>query len=1000
MKNAKSRAAAAAVVLAMLQGIAIMPSTAAAAEESTAEETSINMGDLNEDGSINIFDLSLLKKMCTDSTSFSDNAKIAADVNGDGFVTAADAKLVQDYLIGKEVSFAAPIIPEPPAPTTLRYYAVDAEYDSTSWEENTNAGFEGEGYVNYNNAAGTYITWTVEVPADGNYRVDFRFANGTDANRITKINVNGSNENFYQNFEGTGAWTTWETNSIVLTLKAGTNTIKAEATTDNGGPNMDYIELTATDEEAVKPSVTERYYAIEAETHNGWTETSNAGFAGEGYFNYNNVIGGYVNWTVEVPEDGNYAVDFCFANGTDVNRPTKVIVNGDKTHGVYLDFNGTGAWTTWSKNTLVLPLKKGTNTIKAYATTANGGPNMDYIELTQTGASAVEMNKSTQGKRVEKLNRGVAAAYTGSGVLVTWRLLATDNENTTFDLWKNGQEKLGTFTMDDASNFLDTAGTATDTYTIDTYVNGECTEFAQASLNFTTRNGKAGNYGATGAYFDIKLDVPAGGTTPDGVAYTYTANDTSVGDIDGDGQYELFVKWDPSNSKDNANDGYTGSVIIDCYRLDGTKVWRVDLGKNIRAGAHYNSFMVYDFDGDGKAEMICKTADGTKDGQGNVVGDSSKDYRNSAGKILEGPEYLTLFDGATGKALHTIDYKPGRGTVGDWGDTWGNRVDRHTACVAYLDGNRASAIFTRGYYTRMAATAYNVENGKLVEVWAFDTGHNASAAGYSDGNHQSMGADVDMDGKDEVVLGSAVVDDNGQLLYTSGLGHGDALHIGDFDPSNPGVEIFMPHEHDPYGISLRDGETGKILFRETAGGDTGRALADNIIAGNDGAEMCGVHNGIIYETFGSHAQPTDADGNVITWANITKWGQNSVVYWTDTLERGVMDRAMIDQYGKGRVFTGDGASYNNYSKSNMCLTADICGDWREEIIARVGEDGTLRIFTTTYETEYPVYSLMHNPQYRVQVAAQNTGYNQPPHTDYFLGTGFDLPETPDVWTID
>ena len=551
---------------------------------------------------------------------------------------------------------------------------------------------------------------------------------------------------------------------------------------------------------------------------------------------------------------------------------------------------------------------------------------------------------------------------------------------------------LGEFTADDPTNFFDTGGTATDWYTIDTYVGDECTEFAQASLNFPNTNS-----GQSGAYFDIKLQKPADLTMPDGTTCSYTANDCSVGDVDGDGQYELFVKWYPSNAQDNANNGYTGNIYIDCYKLDGTQLWRVDLGKNIRAGAHYNQFTVSDFDGDGKAEMICKTADGTVDGTGKVIGDGSKDYRTSAGRILSGSEFLTLFDGATGKALDTIDYKPGRGEVSAWGDTWGNRVDRFTACVAYLDGVNPYACFGRGYYTRSAVTAYGVQNGKLKEYWAYDTGHDSSVAGYADGNHHIMGADVDGDGRQEVVVGSAVIDDNGKLLYTSGLGHGDAIHIGDFDPKNPGVEIFQCHEEgvkevSGFGISLRDGKTGKMLFREEAKGDTGRCLADNLIAGNGGAEMVGSHNAIVYSAAGDHQQ-------VLTWAEITKWGQNSVVYWTDTAERAVLDRTMADQYGKGRVFTGDGVSYNNDTKSNACLTADILGDWREEMLFRSGDD-TIRVFTTTYTSPYNIYCLMQNPQYRVQVAAQNNGYNQPPHTDFYLDSvEYTRPEEQDVWFV-
>ena len=735
------------------------------------------------------------------------------------------------------------------------------------------------------------------------------------------------------------------------------------------------------------PVTAPKYYASDAVIYKGVTETVNEGFESEAYANFNNEIGSFVEWTVNAPSDGNYTVDFRYANGTDVNRPIKLIVNGDKEYGQYVDFNGTGAWTSWSNQTAVVSLKAGKNTLKAYATTQNGGPNVDYVAISASDTDAPH-EKATQGKRMEKLNRSVISAHAKNGNLISWRLLATDNEQTIFKLWKNGKEMLGEFTTDQATNYFDNGGTASDWYTIDVHVGDECTEFAQASTNFTNTNS-----GQSGAYMDIKLQQPADLTMPDGSVCSYSPNDCSVGDVDGDGEYELFVKWYPSNAQDNSKGGYTGNIYIDCYKLSGTRLWRVDLGHNVRAGAHYNQFLVYDFDGDGIAELICKTSDGTVDGTGNIIGDKNADYRASSGYILTGNEFLTLFDGATGKALDTIDYKPGRGNVSDWGDNYGNRVDRFTACVAYLDGQNPYACFGRGYYTRAAMTAYTVQNGKLKEYWAFDTGHNSSVKGYGDGNHHSMGADVDGDGKDEVVLGSAVIDDNGKLLYTSGLGHGDAIHIGDFDPTNPGVEIFMCHEEEKsgFGISLRDGKTGKLLFKEDGAGDTGRCIADNLIAGNGGAEMIGSHNGNVYSCTGDHKQ-------VLSWSEITKWGQNSVVYWTDTAERAVLDRTMADQYGKGRVFTGDGAGYNNASKSNACITADIMGDWREEMLFPVGSD-TIRVFTTTYTTEYNLYTLMHNPQYRIQTAAQNNGYNQPPHTDFYLDSvEYTRPEEHDVWT--
>ena len=750
------------------------------------------------------------------------------------------------------------------------------------------------------------------------------------------------------------------------------------------------------------------YAAVDGKFDKGFVESEHTGFTSSSYLNLYNEIGSDVTISVQAPKDGVYAVTVHYANGGNADRTVRVSVSGGL--GTYT-FKGepTGSWDSWKEETIYVPLTKGLNAITLTSATADGASNLDTITVSASDEKASPSTPTApikgkpssgggknvwgEGIQMEHLSRGLTAANTGTGMMLTWRILATDADNTSYKLYKNGS-LLTDIKSGSASNYFDQGGTAADQYTIDTYFGNTCVDKGSEALVFVTKNS-----GQSGAYFDIPTQKPADQTMPDGTTCSYTENDCSVGDIDGDGVYEVFVKWDPSNSQDNSKGGYTGSIIIDCYRLDGTLVWRVDLGKNIRAGAHYTQYMVYDFDGDGKSEMICKTADGTKDGKGNYVGDKSKDYRNSNGTVLDGPEYITLFDGQTGAALDTQDYDPARGAQDKktWGDDYGNRSERYTACVAYLDGKNASAIFGRGYYTRLAVAAWDVRNGKLSKRWVFDTGFNVSAAGYGDGNHQEVAADVDGDGKQEIVCGSAVIDDNGKLLYTTSNAHGDAIHVGDFDPKNPGLEIFQCLEDDKhpngktigFGVELRDAKTGKALFREKAAGDTGRALCDNLIAGNDGAEMVGSHSGNVYSATGDHAV-------VCQWSDITKWGQNSVVYWTDTLERAVLDRTMADQYSKGRVFTGDGVAYNNYTKSNACLTCDLTGDWREEMIFRKG-DGGLRVFTTTFATEYPVYSLMHNPQYRVQVASQNNGYNQPPHTDYFLGTGFDLPTAPTVF---
>ncbi len=735
-------------------------------------------------------------------------------------------------------------------------------------------------------------------------------------------------------------------------------------------------------------STLDRYYAIDAEYVNCYNENTNTGFAGEGYANYYNEVGGYVNWTVNAPTAGNYKVTFRYANGgsdTNDQRTCNITVNGGDAYlPVY--YPSTGNWTTWSEVSIVVALQAGSNTIKATAAGATGGPNMDYIELEQTDAPADTMVE-IGAKQVEALDRGVVAAKAANGVLVSWRILGTDDENTTYKVYRNGEPTvIYEGNTSKPSSFLDTSGTATDWYTVDVYQGDTCTEFACGSYALPNYSSKVGS----GGYTTLNLDQPADMTMPDGSTCSYSPNDCSVGDVDGDGQYELFVKWDPNNSKDNADDGYTGNVYIDCYKFDGTKLWRIDLGRNIRAGAHYTQFMVYDYDADGKAEMICKTADATVDGVGTVIGNASADYRNSSGYVLDGSEYLTLFEGATGKALDTVNFVPGRGNVSSWGDNYGNRVDRYLGAVAYLDGATPSCVMARGYYTRMTVTAWDVVNGKLVHRWAFDSDNGgSSAAAAGNGNHNCFAADADGDGKDEIIMGACVIDDNGTLLYSTGFGHGDTLHVGDLVPSNPGLEIFMAHEHAPYGISLRDAATGKVLFRKEAGGDTGRGIAGNIVAGNSAAEFIGIHDSIVYNESGTQ---------ILTWAEITKWSPNSVVYWTGALERGVLDRQMVDQYGAGRVFSGSnaGAGYNNSSKANACLTADIFGDWREEMLFPCGSNQIL-IFSTTFTTEYAMPTLMHDVKYRTSVAGQNVAYNQPPHTSYFLGTGYEIPKFAPVY---
>lgn len=574
---------------------------------------------------------------------------------------------------------------------------------------------------------------------------------------------------------------------------------------------------------------------------------------------------------------------------------------------------------------------------------------------------------------VEYLERGISAINTGSGMLVSWRYLADDDNNAEFKLYRDNN-LVYTSSSGKSTCYLDKEGNASSVYKVETISGGNVV--STDTCRMISNN----------SYFDIKMDVP-----PAGSDYTYSPNDCSVGDVDGDGQYEIFVKWDPSNSKDNSQKGKTGNVYIDCYRLDGTKLWRIDLGKNIRAGAHYTQFLVADFDLDGKAEMTCKTADGTVDGQGNVIGDGSKDYRNSNGYILSGNEYYTLFDGATGKALDTVNYEYPRGNVSKWGDKYGNRVDRFLGAVCYLDGNKPSAVSVRGYYTRMTAVAYDVVDKKLVKRWGFDTGNSSSAQGYGDGNHNCMPADVDGDGKQELILGSTCLDDNGKVLWCYNKGHGDAIHVGDLLPDRKGIEVWICHEDKPYGVSLLDGANGSVIFHKNGSGDTGRCCADNVWSGNDGAEFWGLGNDVF-----------DGAGNLLS---CRRPAINFLSYWDGDLEREILD-GYTDSPAKISKMKADGTLTNllqtdgyytcNTTKGTPCLSADIFGDWREELIVRAADSKSIRIYCTPYETDYRITTLMHDPQYRNQVAGQNTAYNQPPHASFYLGSEKPLPAKPSV----
>ena len=637
--------------------------------------------------------------------------------------------------------------------------------------------------------------------------------------------------------------------------------------------------------------------------------------------------------------------------------------------------------------------------------------------------SYADTNSTTEKRVMEKLDRGTVAVKTNDGVYLSWRLLGTESlTNQAFDIYRDS-EKIYTTGEHDATCYTDSKGTADNKYTV--VPKGEAIDKTEAVDVWTTNTTYKGR---SVAYKDIAFKVPDGGKTPKDEEYTYTANDMSVGDLDGDGEYEYIVKWDPSNSKDNSVKGYTGNVYLDAYELDGTLLWRIDLGVNIRAGAHYTQYMVYDFDGDGKSEVILKTAPGSKDGEGNYVskagknitkGDDKKDYRNSSGLLMGkdgGPEYLTVFNGETGAAMQTVDFDPPRSilTSSEWGDSYANRSERYLAAVAYLDGVHPSVVMTRGYYTYVYAAAYTWDGTDLKEQWLSTntpteenggTGctvkyadgtskNNTNKTLYAQGAHSVSVADVDNDGYDEIIFGSAVLDHDGTVLTYDGRGHGDAEHVSDFD--NDGKqEIFMAHEagkHNdkiiPYAVDIKR-YNGDIML-QAAQGDIGRGIMDNV---DDEYALSSGNLSLFWSVAadGIYNQAGEKVGNIPNTNGSNM--ENFAVYWDGDLGRELLDGNKLVKYsiksGTERIYydsknsTLPGSIYNS-TKSNAFLTAVLFGDWREEIVLRYG-DG-VRIYFSTIPTDYRLTTLMHDSQYRCAIAWQNVGYNQPPHTSYYIGS--------------
>lgn len=622
-------------------------------------------------------------------------------------------------------------------------------------------------------------------------------------------------------------------------------------------------------------------------------------------------------------------------------------------------------------------------------------------------------------RQMETLGRGlVVVRPTATQAYVGWRLLGDDPDTITFNLYRsaNGSTpvKLNPSPLATTTDYTDASANlaVSNVYSLRPVLAG-VEQAAAASFTLPAN-------APVRQYLDIPLQIPPGGTNASG-AYTYTANDCSVGDLDGDGEYELIVKWDPTNSKDNSQSGYTGNTYLDAYKLDGTRLWRIDMGVNIRSGAHYLDPMVYDFDGDGRAEIICRSAPGAIDGTGAYVGGAAKwqggtrpafndtdDYRNTSGYILTGPEFLTVFNGLTGAELATTRFFPQRdpdNLVDNpsssrlttlWGDGYGNRFDRFLAAVAYVDGQRPSAILCRGYYTRTFLTAWDWRGGQLTRRWVFDSGSGPTSnrAYAGQGAHSISVGDLDGDGRDEIAYGACAINDDGTGLWSTGLGHGDATHLSEMDPDKPGLKFFMPHEspssYGIYGTSLTEQRDGTPLWGAPGGGDVGRGVAFDIDPRYPGYEAWATNSSSVYTIKG------------VPITTNSRPAVNFGVWWDADPLRELLDGTTISKWVPASANTTTllsltGTSSNNGTKSTPNLSGDLLGDWREEVLMRASDNTALRLYTTTIAATNRLTTLMHDPQYREAIAWQNTGYNQPPHPGFFLGQDMAAPPRAPIW---
>lgn len=605
----------------------------------------------------------------------------------------------------------------------------------------------------------------------------------------------------------------------------------------------------------------------------------------------------------------------------------------------------------------------------------------------------------------DKLDRGLIAQKVSSGVYLNWRILGEEYYDVTYNVYRDGV-KLNETPLS-VSNYKDNSGTTASKYTVSAVVRGVEQKQCAAVSPWSS------------SYKEIKL-------THDDIKSTLIPNDACCADVDGDGEVEILMKFDneseisqsfPKNGpKINGVDTKEYS-IFEVLKLDGKRLWWVNCGPNMGDFQNNEQNIVgYDWDCDGKAEVIMRLLEGSTihmaDGSIYTIGSNGQNsnswtnYRAATGGgtnwfMHEGKEFLVYCNGATGEIYQCIDFPLARLESGEtsldkaWGDGYGHRSNKFFFGAPYLDGHKPSVFLARGIYTRHKMAAYDVEPNthKLIQRWKWYNNSNGYWKGQ--GFHNYGIADVDEDGRDEIVYGSMVIDDNGKGLSTTGLGHGDAQHCSDFNPYTKGLEIYTCNEDQP-GNNYRNATTSKIYHRYDAGRDDGRAMMGNFTDNFPGSQGCSAREGAISSiTYGS-----------VSGMDATGINTNFRIYWDGDLcsetfnyLNGKNTEGCVAKYGSWTpIYTCSGSMTNNDTKGTPCYQGDILGDWREEIIMRTANNN-IRIYSTPTSTSYRIPTLWSDHQYRNAMVWQMCGYNQPPHISYFLGKLEGMTQAPPPLTM-